>query len=359
MALEVKLNSLLRIRPVPPYVCEVFKTNKDFELSDARYVKLLLEFDRAMPISAAVALTTMHFGVDFGTAESIIAGLLQRNILVSNNPPSSSAEGGVAHWINHGWLNAFLLQQVSARVNFCDAGMPEYEDIQNDLMGEFMKQEALPPLWKGVESTSFVVLPKPAAVPNLKFSELILKRRSNGPPRATKMTVCELSSILYLGNIKTKRLRQHTQALIHERPSALLASAHCSLETYVFIFDVDGISPGLFLYSITNHSLVPIRMGHLREEAVSMCMGQRTTRQSSCMLVISVSWNRYMFRYRSSRAYRALLVDIAEFAHRYILLATMYDLGTFLTPAIRDEYAAELIGTNIYEEAPMYVVAAG
>jgi len=53
------------------------------------------------------------------------------------------------------------------------------------------------------------------------------------------------------------------------------------------------------------------------------------------------------------------LINTAELAHKYVLLATAFKLGTFLTPAFRDEIAEGLLGVDGLVEAPLYTVAVG
>ena len=66
-----------------------------------------------------------------------------------------------------------------------------------------------------------------------------------------------------------------------------------------------------------------------------------------------------MARYKHERAYRNMLVNVAEFAHQYIFYSTALDYSTFLTPAIKDELASNLLNIDGFEEIPLYTVAIG
>lgn len=165
--------------------------------------------------------------------------------------------------------------------------------------------------------------------------------------------------MLLNANRETVRLRKEAEATYESNSGVLLNSAFSALETYFFAFSVDGLEPGLYHYDPRGHRAVLLRRGDLTDEVVTMCIGQDRPRGAACAFVITAVWERYMFRYRHPRAYRTLLINVAELAHKYILLATALDLSTFLTPALRDEFADQLLGVDGLKEAPLYVVAIG
>jgi len=122
---------------------------------------------------------------------------------------------------------------------------------------------------------------------------------------------------------------------------------------------VDGVEPGIYHYDIQMHQLRLIMSGDFRDKYVQMCIGQSRPHSSSCAFILTADWQRFMYRYRHPRAYRTLLINTAELAHKYVLLATAFKLGTFLTPAFRDEIAEGLLGVDGLVEAPLYTVAVG
>ncbi len=155
------------------------------------------------------------------------------------------------------------------------------------------------------------------------------------------------------------RLRNAVEEQIQDRPEVLLDSAFSALETYFFAFSIEGLPNGIYHYDLRSHSVSLLREGLFRDEVARMCIGQRKPGSGSCTFLISAVFERYMYRYRHPRAYRNLLINVSEFAHRYILLSTALGLSTFMTPALQDEQADALLGVNGYEEAPLYVVAIG
>ena len=90
-----------------------------------------------------------------------------------------------------------------------------------------------------------------------------------------------------------------------------------------------------------------------------VCIGQPEVKDAPAILFLSVIWERYYYRYRHSRAYRTVLVDLSESAHNYILLASSLNLGTFITPALNEEKAAKLLGENPKKEQILYAIGIG
>jgi SagB-type dehydrogenase family enzyme len=136
-------------------------------------------------------------------------------------------------------------------------------------------------------------------------------------------------------------------------------SSYCALETTVFVFDVEGIAPGIYDYDIRQHQLVLRKAGLFRAELGKLCIGQMHAGKGAAAFVVSAVWARYMKRYPHARAYRNLFINTAELVHKYIIAATAFRLSNFITPAIDDEFAADLLNIESFEQAPLYMAAVG
>jgi nitroreductase len=77
--------------------------------------------------------------------------------------------------------------------------------------------------------------------------------------------------------------------------------------------------------------------------------------------LFTADFERYQWRYRHSRALRNILMDLASLAHRLILATTALEHDNFLSPAIADQEAEELLNIDHreFEEAALYVVSVG
>ncbi|MCR6850384.1 SagB/ThcOx family dehydrogenase [Bacillus sp. IBL03825] len=354
-----KLNPFFRVSFGPPITCELFLENKSVILPNSQYLQLLNDFKTPKPFFALIALTTCTLNLNRTEAKEVLTDLIQQQLLVPSEkefPKMSS----VKHWVNRGWLEALMLHLKSKDISFDDDLVADPDNYNAKVLANLIDKEGTPNFWKEYPDKTNFALPKPKNPPSDKtLQDVLLQRRSNRPWCIGHLTIEQLSIILYYANLETYFLRTEAEKNYNTNPELLLNSAFSALETYFFVFKVDGLTPGLYHYDPRKHQVTLIKEGHFENEVVRMCIGQDRPKGAACTFVISSVWKRYMYRYRHARAYRTLLVNVAELAQKYILLATALNFSNFLTPALQDEYADELLGVNGYEEAPLYVVAIG
>jgi SagB-type dehydrogenase family enzyme len=355
---HLKLNPFFRVRMGEPLLCDLLLNGMTFELPDSRYLSLLASAEQTRSRTELATAAARTLGVDEEEGGAVIDDLVLAGVLVAEDHDDVRLPA-VRHWIERGWLEALLLHLRSRDLRFADDATDTPDSVQDSVMAELVAEQGPPEIWKQWPGRTPIALPGPGALPDRPFAEVLLSRRSNRPWKRGRLTLAELSTILHHGNRETRRLRVAVERELPTRPSVLLNSAFSALESYFFAFAVDGLESGLYHYDPCDHQVVLVRSGLLRDELVTMCIGQSRPREAAAAFLITAVWARYAFRYRHTRAYRTLLVNVAELAQKYILLATTLGLSTFLTPALRDEYADELVGVNGYDEAPLYVVACG
>ncbi|PFR05560.1 hypothetical protein COE50_25345 [Bacillus anthracis] len=356
---NLQLNPFFRIRLGSPITCDLFLENKTLELPSPLYLKLFTKLTNLISKKEIITVIQQTFSLDDAESNEVLDNLISNKLLVDSKYGDGKLQG-IQHWIDRGWLDALLLHLKSCDLEFDDSINDEPDNFNSEGFRELIRQEGLPEFWKEIKGINTVNLPNPTKLPtNYSFDEILLKRRSNRPWKQKTIELQELSNILYYSNIETVRLRTEAETNLEEKPELLLNSAFSALETYFFAFNIEGLEPGLYHYDPKNHAVILIKDGMFRDELVHMVIGQDRPKNAACAFVISAVWSRYMYRYRHPRAYRTLLVNIGELAQKYLTLGTAYDYSTFLTPALRDEYADSMLGVNGYEEAPLYVVAIG
>ncbi|WP_438026978.1 SagB/ThcOx family dehydrogenase [Sorangium sp. So ce233] len=355
----VKLNPLFRLRFTQPLTCELPLRKRCLELPSPRYAALLARVRGAMSLGEVQEVARETFGVPADVAEGIVRDLLEQELLVPGDAPLENEEA-IRHWVDRGWLDALLLHLSTRDPAFTRAEALDPDGFQDRILGELIAREGAPELWKEYPGRPAVDLPEPGASPlSEALQDVLLRRRSNEAWKVGRVSLQDLGAVLAYGNLETVRLRREAEAGLQERPRLLLNSAFSALETYVLAFAVDGLSPGLYHYDPRHHRATLLREGLLRDEATRMAIGQARAGSGAFTLVITAVWERYMFRYRHARAYRTLLMNVSELAQKYLLLATGFNLSTFLTPNFQNLQADRLLGVNGYEEGTLYVVAAG
>lgn len=355
---KLRLNPFFRVRFGEPLRCDLLLEGRVLELPDARYLSLLIEAQAPRARAALAEDAARLLGVDTDEGRAIVEDLHENGLLVAEGHDDPRLPA-VRHWIERGWLEALMLHLRSRDLAFADDASVTPDALQDEVLAELVAEEGAPEIWKRFPDAQAVALPPPQVLPERPLADVLLARRSNRPWKRGQVTLAELSTMLHYANVETRRLRVAAERELGVRPSVLLNSAFSALESYFFAFAVEGLDPGLYHYDPLHHRVSLVREGLLRDELVTMCIGQSRPREAAVAFLISALWPRYAFRYRHARAYRTLLVNVAELAQKYIVLATTLGLSTFLTPALRDEYADTLLGVNGYEEAPLYVVACG
>jgi SagB-type dehydrogenase family enzyme len=354
-------NPLLQTWPairidVNTLVCTKMPAGDQFQLPNATFVELLAKAAKGARHADLVEIASQHLSDSLENGAAAVAALLEAGLLVTaDRLPDVSA---LEHWVNRGWLDALTLHCTTRNLSYADA-RTEDETLTDASLRKMIANDGLPEFWKQYPHAPTLALPPPAPLPDRSFEEVLLKRRSNRPWRGGGISLGVLSAVLQEANAQTLRLRSEASAQMLTRPSILLNSSYTALESYVVAFDVDGLSQGVYHYDLRSHGLVQIRLGDMAADYERLCIGQSRVRGASCAIIISSVWERFMYRYRHPRAYRTLLTNIGELAHKYLLLATAFEMSTFLTPAFEDEIAEDFIGVDGRTESPIYTVAFG
>lgn len=354
-----KLNPFFRIRLGPPVLCDLFLEGKTYELPSVGYLRLFSKLREPMRRDAVESLASEALTIPESDATEAVDDLIALRLLVeeSHSYPELPA---VKHWADRGWLDALMLHLKTRHLAFADEEVGNPESLKRGVFKEILEREDLPSFWKQYPAARKIELPPPTALPAEKsFEQVLLNRRSNRPFQRRSIPLQTVANMLRYSNLETVRIRQHVEKGVDANPELLFMSGFTALENYVMAFDVEGLEPGIYHYDLERHELGLVRAGLLRQELVKMCIGQAQPYKAGCAFVLSAVWLRYFFRYRHPRAYRTLLVNVAELAQKYLLHASNYDFNMFLTPALNDRFADELFGLDGYSEAPLYVVAVG
>lgn len=116
----------------------------------------------------------------------------------------------------------------------------------------------------------------------------------------------------------------------------------------------------VFRYSTSHHALEPVRAQVGTSYTFSdLLWGQGFADGAPAMVVLAMNWSQYMWKYRTSFAYRMAHLDVGAFAQTALVVATAIGLRTFVTPAMDDERMAGLLGIDDSTQAPTYVIALG
>jgi SagB-type dehydrogenase family enzyme len=168
----------------------------------------------------------------------------------------------------------------------------------------------------------------------------------------------DMSNLAYYtwGRIASYRTREFGELLHKTSPSA---GARHPIETYTIVNNVNGIGPGIYHYSVRDHSLELLKAGDFRERCVALTAGHSWTKNASALFIMTAVVARTAWKYRTPRVYRALLLDAGHLSQTFLLVATALGLGAFCIGIIRDNLIEEELSLDGISETVLFVVGVG
>lgn len=347
------LNPLIKINKIcsSSYVSISLPLDKKtYKVKKIAFLNLVDIFSEGMTRETLSAELGAKCNTPADKTNHFIDELIDKKILVDSlaEYPVSQIE----HWNKRNWLNALIYHLESQNVECEDDQSANLEDRKR-------YPEAIPSsdIWQEYNDTVKYMLPEPdeSILETVSFEETLLTRNSFGKFNNEPINLSHFSTIMANANalLLSNRLELEVDM------KRFYCSGFTALETYVLVFNLESIPPGIYHYHPRKNELALLKEGNYRGHATEMCIGQRRAAMGGCLFLITANVKKYMDRYKHERAYRNLLINTAEFAQQYIFYATALDYSTFLTPAIKDDYAAELLNLEMQLEIPLYTVAIG
>jgi SagB-type dehydrogenase family enzyme len=162
----------------------------------------------------------------------------------------------------------------------------------------------------------------------------------------------QLSQLLWTAQGVTKVARELD---LRTAPSA---GALYPVETYVAVFKVDGIPPGIYHYDVRQHELEQLAAGDHRNGVVGAALDQDFLRAAGVVFIWTAVFGRTKWKYKQ-RAYRYVYLDTGQVAQNLALGAVALGLGSCQVGAIYDGEANTLIGVDGEEESVVCMAAVG
>lgn len=146
------------------------------------------------------------------------------------------------------------------------------------------------------------------------------------------------------------------QIVLKTSPSG---GARHSTEAYLLALNVKGLRRGVYHYDADSDALVDLERP-VEVEAVAYALAnQHWFARAGALVVMAAVFERVMWRYPFSRAYRTVLTEAGHLGQTFCLVATALNLAPFCTMAFRDRELETIIGVDGISESAMYVVGVG
>jgi SagB-type dehydrogenase family enzyme len=189
------------------------------------------------------------------------------------------------------------------------------------------------------------------------FARVALARRTWRRFSKTPVTVEELSTVLSLSAGVQKWVRLgRSEAPLKTSPSGGVCHP---IELYVVARDVQGLSPGLYHYAADRHALERLRRGTSEQRIRRYVPHSEYFARASAVVLLTAVFDRQLWRYPYSRAYRAALVEVGHICQTFCLAATSLGLAPFSVMALADSVIERDLGIDGVTESVLYAAGVG
>lgn len=216
----------------------------------------------------------------------------------------------------------------------------------------------VPPVEKGYpEGARLIDLPGPDAwknIPRADLTDAIGNRKSHRVYLKQRLTMDELAYLLWC----TQGLRGDITSG-HAYRNVPSAGCRHALETYLAIFSVDGIDPGMYRYLPLSHRLVfefSDRM--LPEKMIIAALGQSYPGKSAVTFIWTAIPYRMEWRYGLA-AHKVIALDAGHVCQNLYLACETIQAGTCAIAAYDQDELDELLGLDGETEFAIYLAPVG
>ena len=118
-----------------------------------------------------------------------------------------------------------------------------------------------------------------------------------------------------------------------------------------------NITAGVYKYKPSEHVLLQIKEGDVRETLAEAAFSQSWIKEAAIDIVIAAVYKRTTEKY-GDRGVRYVHIEVGHAAQNICLQAVARDLGSTPVGAFDDERVKEIIGMP-EDEAPLYIIPVG
>jgi hypothetical protein len=292
-------------------------------------------------------------GISCAEAEQLVGGLRDHGLYSADPCDLTAAE---ERWLDVAWPDALDLHLATHDAMWVHDYSGNPKVMTRHFVDRRIEPETAPPQRAPVPEGEAIVLPEPTGLTEA-FDRVQSRRRTTREFRGTAINLTEVATILDWSFAPRWPLDNPTfhSSQTYSRGAPFVAFA---------LFAGDGAPVEVrkdfaaYQYDPVEKSLV--YRGSAEVDQWSELLWQQDYADGAPMvLVICVDWAQYMWKYRTSRAYRWAYMECGAFMQTALTVATGLGLRTFQTPAIDDRAFCGLLGVNDIDVAPLYMAAFG
>lgn len=285
----------------------------------------------------------------FGGSTKSLTQLLTATLLErSDRPPSATAEA-LTRWADWNPIAGFF--------HMGTRGSTYMDPIATDhALQRKARSEPLPPSVKRFRGVRRHRLPRLRT--DRPLSRVLLERRTWRTFSRKPLPLAALGELLGWTNgvQQWATLRGQGELPLKTSPSG---GARQPLEVYVCARKVEGLRPGIYHYASDRHRLELVS-SHARPVRVQRYFPNQFWYEGAPALVFFTAvFSRYLWKYTTPRAYRAVLIEAGHQCQTFCLAATDLGLAPFCTMALADAAIEADLGIDGASEAVLYAAGVG
>lgn len=292
-----------------------------------------------------------HFtGYTPESVRSTVSQLLTMGLLLRRNSPEAKKDSRLAkEWSS--WLpdGSFHFSTKDARYVKRKRSLAEWKNV--------LPKTPPPKIFKSVRGTKKMRLPTPA-FGDSEFVRVLMKRKTHREFSRQPITLETVSQLLSLvWGVCGYFDSQVFGRLLHKTSPS--GGARHPGEVYLMALRVKGLKAGLYHYHPGRHQLETISTNSTPQKAKLYCAHQSYAKNAAALFLMTAVFERTMWKYHKSRAYRVVLLDAGHLCQTFCLVATWLGLAPFCTAALKDTLIEDDLRIDGIAESVLYVAGVG
>jgi SagB-type dehydrogenase family enzyme len=317
------------------------------------FLKIVLGFKEPIAVKDAVeVLIKSNAKLSRQEIEDGIKNCLTHNILVKSDEVNEALA-----WHLNGWGDSYAYHQASRDQDFHDQTPETAWEDKERVVQNYLSTEKPPATELNLSALPLVKLPAPQKI-SANFYDALMARRTSRNFLPQPVALQDLSSIFHGATMPMKTTRSEAAELSKDHLSMHLHSWLTFAEIGFYAHNCEGLEQGLYFYDVREHGVRQLRAGDF-SDLINKASWKQGVEGASLVIFIMADLNRYMWKYRNPRHYKAVWVQSAALAHRFILAAQGAGYGSFQSPAMHDETAIAMFETSVDKLMPIYMVGLG
>jgi SagB-type dehydrogenase family enzyme len=221
--------------------------------------------------------------------------------------------------------------------------------------GARMLVEPSPPLRQGLRQDS-AIIELPDAIEGNDLVSLMARRRTIRQAIDVPLNLQVVADALFAGVGIVGETRNVTGTLpLKTTPSG---GARNPYEAWLIARNVTGLNPGVYHYCGLAHALEPVEAPVLPPLG-GLIAGQGWADDMAAMVILVAHFERTMWKYRDSNAYKVVLIEAGHIGQNIALAATRHGLTACPTAALAHSRIEALLGICDPLITPVYALALG